>query len=106
MKQTGKSLWKEGSSGHTRQGFRRRGCRAAHPGAAAPGRRSGWGYEIILSFGKGKVSIWNAILKRTAYSYSHDFAGVQTVEIRQLGAGAEAEQEGERGESLRHDKGK
>lgn len=33
------------SSGHTRQGFRRRGCRAAHPGAAAPGRRSGWGAE-------------------------------------------------------------
>ena len=33
------------SSGRTRQGFRRRGCRAAHPGAAAPGRRSGWGAE-------------------------------------------------------------
>ena len=28
-----------------------------------------------------------------------DFAGEQTVEIRQLGAGAEAEQEGERGEN-------
>ena len=29
-------------------------------------------YEIILSFGKGKVSIWNTALKCTAYSYSLD----------------------------------
>ena len=29
-------------------------------------------YEIILSFGKGKVSIWNTALKCTAYSYGLD----------------------------------
>ena len=32
-------------------------------------------YEIILSFGKGKVSIWNTALKCTAYSYGLDAQG-------------------------------
>ena len=33
------------ASGDTRQGFRRRGCRAAHRASAGARRRSGWGAE-------------------------------------------------------------